>query len=200
MIFWIGILIGCILGWYAVKSGFFESFLMLFNIVISVYLAIFLGPIIVNQVPSAADIPCAKILAVFSTALGVLLILYLISISLILSDLQVTFPKVVDTLFSAIAGFLAGFLVWSFLALLIFMSPLSQNEIVKTLGFNAKGRQTVVSHMVWWCNRVHSFAGYENSNENPRQLVSSLLEVDENSSGASPADPNIPDSNSPAEQ
>jgi len=197
LIFWIGILIGCVFGWYAVKLGFFESWVLLFNIVVSVYLAIFLGPIIIELVPSAGDMPYAEILAIFATALVVLLILYLISISFIISDLQVTFPKLIDTLFSAVLGFLAGFLVWSFFALMIFMSPLSQNKIIKGLGFNAKGRQTVVSNVAWWCNRVHNFAAEASSNESPKQLVSSLLKAEEGTEMI-PSDSNTPDSNVPS--
>ncbi len=48
MTFWIGILIGVLFAYFAVKIGFYETLIMMFNVVISVFLGIFLGPTIAN--------------------------------------------------------------------------------------------------------------------------------------------------------
>jgi hypothetical protein len=44
MVFWAGILVGGLFIWFAVKIGFYEMWATLFNIVISIYIAIFLSP------------------------------------------------------------------------------------------------------------------------------------------------------------
>lgn len=42
MVFWIAILVGGAFVWLGVRMGFYQSWCLLFNIVVSIYLAIFL--------------------------------------------------------------------------------------------------------------------------------------------------------------
>ena len=46
-----GILAGGICVWYAVKIGFYDTWAMLFNIVIAIYVALFLAQPIMNFLP-----------------------------------------------------------------------------------------------------------------------------------------------------
>ena len=136
MVFWIGILVGGLFAWFAIRMGFYETWVMLFNIVISVYLGVFLGPIIANIV-AVADAPYSNVLAILAIAIASFLILYGISYIFFTSQFNIPFPKVFDILVAGFLGFLAGFLVWSFVSFLVCIAPISQNTFVKEIGFGS---------------------------------------------------------------
>jgi len=62
MVLLAGILVGGLCIWFAVKIGFYETWAMLFNIVISIYVALFLAQPIMNILPEASSIPCREAL------------------------------------------------------------------------------------------------------------------------------------------
>jgi len=176
MVFWLGILFAMFFAWFAFKIGFYETWALVFNIVVSVYLAVFVGPLILKMVPAADDTPYATILAMVSTAVAVFLILESISYSLITSQFGVTFPKVLDMLGGPALGFAGGFLVWSFVFLLICMSPLCRNKLVRAISFNAEAKAATTSNICWWCNAVHRFVAFEYGEQTVKREVNKLLQ------------------------
>jgi hypothetical protein len=175
MVFWLGIFVGGVFAWYAVKMGFYDMWAMLFNIVISIYLAVFLGPVIVDFIPAAGSARYGNTLAIIGTAIAAFLILHCISYTFITGVFTVSFPKLFNSLGAGFLGFLAGFLVWSFAALLIYMSPISQDSFVKDIGFGSDFRQSNVSYMTWWCNLVHKAVASEGAGITSEQAISELL-------------------------
>lgn len=178
MIFWIGILIGGLFAWHAVKTGFYETWTRLFNIVISIYLAVFVGPMIAS-IPGVSDTPCSDLLAVITTAIGAFLILYGISYVFFTGPgrLKISFPKVFDILGAGFLGFLAGLLLWSFVGLLIGISPISQNIFVKQMGFGSQ--QANVSYICWWCNLVNKVVSSRGNKYTAEQTIRGLLKSTE---------------------
>lgn len=156
MVFWLGILCGGLFIWFAIKIGFFEMWALLFNIVISIYVAIFLTPVILEIIPEAGDIPCCNAFALGVLAGGTFLILYGITYVFLTGQFKVAFPKLFDILFTGILGFLAGFLVLSFAALVIAITPISQNRFVKQIGFNRESQQANISYICLWCDLVNT--------------------------------------------
>lgn len=156
MIFLAGILVGGLFVWIAVKIGFYETLALLFNIVISIYVAIFTAPIIKDIVPEAGEIPCCEALSLIVISGGTFLILYGITYIFLTGQFKVTFPIFFDILFAGALGFLTGFLVLSFAAFIITVTPLSQNKFVSSIGFNKQSQQTNLSNICWWCDKVHS--------------------------------------------
>ncbi|MHC4397981.1 MAG: CvpA family protein [Planctomycetota bacterium] len=149
MVFWIGILFGCLFVWLAVKKGFYETWILLFNIIIAVHLAVFLGPVIAKIVPVARESAYNNALCMMIPGVGSFLILYFISSTLFTGQFSVPFTKTFDTCAAGFFGFLAGLLVWCFLSLLICITPISQNtkdsnvtsvEVISTLLKNAESR------------------------------------------------------------
>jgi len=175
MVFWIGILIGCLFAWLAVKMGFYETWVLLFNIVIAVFLAVFLGPVIANIVPVARESAYNNALCMIIPAVGAFLILHGISYTLFTGQYSVPFPKVIDTLVAGFFGFLTGFLVWTFLSLLICISPISQNTFVSDLNFTDGFKQTGAPYVALWCDIVNSMVASEDSNVTSKQVINSLL-------------------------
>jgi hypothetical protein len=123
MVLLAGILVGGLCIWFAVKIGFYETWAMLFNIVISIYVALFLAQPIVNILPEANSIPCCEALTLIVLATGAFLILQGITYVLFTSQFRVTFPKIFDILFAGLLGFFGGFLLLSFAVLIIFLTP-----------------------------------------------------------------------------
>lgn len=193
MVFWIGILIGCLFAWLAVKMGFYETWILLFNIVIAVYLAVFLRPVIANIVPVARESAYNNALCMIIPAVGAFLILHGISYTLFTGQYSVPFPKTINTLVAGFFGFLTGFLVWTFLSLLICISPISQNTFVSELNFADGFKQTGAPYVGWWCDLVNSMVASEDSDVTSEQVISALLKNAEAKPPAGQAEPNQPD-------
>lgn len=175
MVFWAGILAGGLFTWLAIKIGFYETWAMLFNIVISIYIAVFLTPVIIDIIPAAGDTAYGNALTITAVAIGVFLILYGITYTLFTGQFKVPFPKIFDNLFAGLLGFLAGFFVLSFAAFIIILTPLSHNRLISELGLNRQSQQANLSYICWWCDLVNSIVsspGYEITGE---QAVNQLL-------------------------
>ncbi|MHC4624010.1 MAG: hypothetical protein ACYS4W_08920 [Planctomycetota bacterium] len=175
MIFWAGILTGGLIAWVAVRIGFYETWTLLFNIIITVYLSIFIGPMLVDVIPGAAGTPYSKVLTMASTAIVSFLILHCISYTFFTGQISISLPSLFNSLGAAFLGFLAGYLVWSFLVLLFCITPLSQHDIAKGLGFGGSSQQSSLSYMSWWCDAVHRVAASEENEITCKQHVSELL-------------------------
>ncbi len=175
MVFWLGILSGGLFIWFAMKIGFYEMLAMFFNIVISIYVAIFLGPVILDIIPEASDISFCNAFAIVVLAIGTFFILYGITYVFLTGQFKVSFPKSFDILLAGILGFLAGFLVLSFAALVITITPISQNRFVKQVGLNRNSQQANISYICWWCDLVNSIVSSPDTKITSKQAVEHLL-------------------------
>ena len=122
MAFWIGILVSIVFVCLAIKVGFYEMWVMLFNITISIYLAIFLRPIIADVVPMPGDAKYNDAITVIAIGIVAFLILHAISYVFFTGQFNVSCPKIFDILGAGFLGCLAGYLVWSFVILLVYKS------------------------------------------------------------------------------
>ncbi|MHC4157897.1 MAG: CvpA family protein [Planctomycetota bacterium] len=195
MVFWTGALIGVIFAYVATKTGFYEALVMLFNIIISVYLAIYLRPIIVN-VPAISDAPCCDALTMFGTAIAAFLVLHGVSYTFLTGQFSIPFPRVFDTLGAACLGFGIGFLIWSFISLVICITPVSQNSIMKGIGFGSRQfEQTNAPYLYWCCDLVNAVVSKQEVEQPTKQAVSELLtrfEGAERAKTRKPAEPAKP--------
>jgi len=175
MVFWTGILAGGLFAWFAIRIGFYEMWAMLFNIIISIYIAVFLTPVIIDIIPAAGDTSYGNALTMVTAAIGVFLILYVITYLFLTGQFKVSFPRIFETLGTGVLGFLAGFLIWSFAAVLIWATPASQNTFVKNAGFGGRIRQTNVPYISWWCNLVHSIVSSPENEITSEQIINQML-------------------------
>ena len=189
MVFWTGALIGVIFAYFAVKTGFYEALVMLFNVIISVYLAIYLRPIIVN-VPAIGDAPCCDALSIFGTAIAAFLVLHGVSYTFLTGQFSIPFPRVFDTLGAACLGFGIGFLIWSFISLVICITPVSQNPIMKGIGFGSQQfEQTNAPYLYWCCDLVNAVVSEQKTQDATKQAVSELFKSFEKAVHAKTAKP-----------
>jgi hypothetical protein len=186
MAFWFGILVGGFFVWFALSIGFYEVWAMLFNITISIYLAIYLRPIIVN-IPAVGDTPYSNALTMIAIAIASFAILHGITSTFLTSQFKVSFPGIFNTLGTGFLGFLAGFLVWNFVSFLIFITPFSQEFLVKQIGFNNQLQQSNVSYLSWWCDLVNKVVSSRDSGYTTEQAVTGLLKSTESKAQVEPA-------------
>ena len=176
MIFWAGILVAAFFAWFSVKIGFFQIWATLFNLIISTYVAIFLAPLVAEVIPAASETLYGSALTLAAIAIATFLILQGVTYTFIPSQFFVSLPKILNTVGSGIVGFLAGFLVWSFAALLISMTLVSQHTFAQKVGFGRKIEQTNVPYMVWWCNLVNTVAASKDNKQTPEEIINRMLD------------------------
>ena len=175
MLFWTGILVAAIFAYSAVKLGFYHAWTMLFNVVIAVYLGIKLGPAVEEFVPMSGQY--CRTIAVLATGVGTFLVLQGIAYVFLIGQFTVTFPRGLSTLGSGLLGFLAGFLIWSYAALVICTAPLSDSGFVKEIGFESSKLEEakVRPYLVWWCSIVDKLVVSEDGQASVEQTVEDLL-------------------------
>jgi hypothetical protein len=178
MVFWAGILVGGLFAYFALKKGFYEMWALGFNIIISIYLAVFLGPVVSNIIPAGTAV-YSKALTVLATAVACFLILHGISYTLITGQFSISFPKIVDVVGAGLFGFLIGFLVWNFISLLIMTTPITKNAFAKEIGFDNQAQQTNVSYVSWWCGKVNRIVPSEHSKQTTQQAIGWLMKSSE---------------------
>jgi len=192
MVFWLAILAGGLFAWFAVKIGFYDTWAMLFNIVISVYLAVFLTPLVAEIVPAIGNKACCNALTSIAIALGSFFILYGISYTFITGQFSVSFPKIFDLVFAGLLGFMTGFLVLSFIAFLLSITPVSNNEFVKEIGFNRQSQQPNLSYIGWWCDLVNGMVASKSGYCPAEQAIDWFFESAEEKKPPRSVEPNEP--------
>jgi uncharacterized membrane protein required for colicin V production len=178
MVFWIGIFVAVLFAYSAIKLGFYHAWTMLFNFVIAVYVALRISPMIEEFLPAAMDGgQYSKTMALLATGLVTFLILHGIAYVLLIGQFEVTFPRIVNTLGSGILGFLTGFLVWSFVTLIVCTTPFCQQQYVKELGFETKTFQEakMQPYLVWWCSFLDKIVASGNGPVSAEQAINDLL-------------------------
>jgi hypothetical protein len=178
MVFWIGILFSGLFACYAIRKGFYEMWALGFNIVISIYIAVFLGQVVADIIPTG-DVAYNRTLTVLAIAVACFLILHGISYTFITGQFSIPFPRIFDVVAAGLFGFLVGFLVWSFAGLLIMTTPITKNALSKDIGFDTRVQQTNVSYVSWWCNLANRIVSSEDSKQTPQQAIGWLLESNE---------------------
>ena len=124
MTFWIAILVGLVVAFIASRRGLYEAVVLGFNLNLSIYLALFLTPTLISNIPTAVDIPgglSLTILLVFAICFGALCV---VSFFLFTGQFSVPLAKVLDLLGGATVGAWTGFLGGSFLIVILTLTPI----------------------------------------------------------------------------
>jgi hypothetical protein len=173
MIFWIGIILALILAALTAKKGLYETWTLFFNVLIAVYLGLTLGPVLKGLLGIKGG---GEIFVMLGTAVISLTVLYLFSYVIFLSQFHVTFPKILDAVGGGLLGFLTGLLIWSFIAFLISVSPLSRYGAIKKIGFNSASIQSNTGYMKWWAGIIHGIVSADQKEESIDQTMLVLVE------------------------
>jgi len=198
MIFWLGILISLVLAALAAKKGLYESWVILFNIVISMYLGIALLSVL-KSLLSLGNGSTVDVLVMLGTAIVSFSLLYGLAYVAFLSQFEVAFPKILDAAGGGFLGFLAGLLAWSFLVFAVCTSPIGQNKVVKNLGIAHKtdlGQENKnISYLRWWTGTLDKIIGTEEG-DNTNTIITAILKNSTASKKPKPVEakgPQVPD-------
>ncbi len=175
MILWLTVLASGLFVWLGIKIGFYEIIILFFNILISVYLAIFLTPLIMEIIPATVYTAYNTVLAMIVIATAAFLILYGISYVFLTGQFKVPLSKIFDFLFAGVMGFLTGFLVLSFIVLLIYISPISQSNFLEEIGFGRQVQEHNISYICKLCNPVNLVVASKGNNITSREAIEKLL-------------------------
>ncbi len=181
MVFWIAILAGVLFAWLAVRLGFYATWVLLFNVVISMYVAIFLAPLIVDFAPGSGGAASYGVaLSMIVLAGGCFALLQGLSFVFLTGQFNIPFPRIFDIVLSGALGFAAGFLILSFAAIVLTTTPLAQHKVISSIGFNEQSQRANISCMAQCCDLVHAVAGFEGSKETTSTAIHRLLEIQQN--------------------
>ena len=178
MMFWIAILAGALFVWLAVRVGFYETWVLFFNIVVSIYVSVFLTPILAEFVPAPGGVASYHVaLCLTVLAGGCFAILQGLSFVFLTGQYHIPFPRVFDILLSGVLGFAAGFLTLSFVALVLTVTPLAENRIAGVFGLAKQSEQANLVCLTRCCDLIHSFTRFDNAGNTAQAAVQRLLET-----------------------
>jgi hypothetical protein len=177
MAFWIAILAGTLFVWLAVRIGFYETWTLLFNVVVSIYVSVFLTPILAEFAPASGETSSYHTaLCLIVLAGGCFALLQGLSFVFLTGQFHIPFPRVFDVVFSGLLGFVAGFLVLSFAALVLTTTPLAGHKIVGVLGLSRQSRPANLVCVTRACDLIHFFAAADDSGDTPEAALQKLLQ------------------------
>ena len=177
MAFWIGILVAIAFVLLAVKQGFHETWVMLFNIIVAVYLALFLRPMIANIIPEGCETPYNNALIMFFVAAATFAVLHGIAFIFFTGQFNVSFPKILNIFGSGLLGFCIGFLVWSFFCLLMSVTPISKNKMLDEFGFGPGFQQSNTANVKWWVDKMNNLVSSKSNYMSTDQVISELMKT-----------------------
>jgi len=130
MIFWVLVIFGAAGAFLALRScNFYKMWAILFNIIISIYISVMVSPFIIKMIPSDISGLDYQIAAcVLLIALLLFGILQAIAVNFFTGDCEIKFPKLFDSIGSAILGFLSGWFTVSFLVLIVCIMPFMKGK------------------------------------------------------------------------
>jgi ABC-type xylose transport system permease subunit len=177
VVFWISILIAVIFAYSTIKLGFYHAWTTLFNLLVAVYIAIRIGPVLEDFFPAAVNGQYGKALSLLTMGTGAFLILQGIAYVLLIGQFEVTFPRSMNIIGSGLMGLIAGFLVCSFATLVICTTPFCQKQYVKELGLDTKTFEEakMQSYLVWWCKFMDTFVASGNDTVGAEKAIKGLL-------------------------
>jgi hypothetical protein len=191
MMFWIAILGGALFIWLAVRMGFYETWVLFLNTLVSIYVSVFLTPLLAEYVPAPGGAPSYQVaLCMIVLAGGCFALLQGLSYVFLTGQFHIPFPRVFDIVFSGALGFLAGFLMLSFVGLVLTTTPLAEHKIVGVFGLGALPQQARgpqaqnaalgnpnLACITRCCDVIHSFAGFHDAGNTTQAAVQKLMEA-----------------------
>lgn len=178
MTFWLAILMGVLFVWLAVKIRFYEMWVLFFNTLISIYVSIFLTPVLAELAPVPEGSAGYQIaLCMIVLAGGSFALLQGLAYVFLTGQYRIPFPRVFDIVLSGVVGFGTGFLILSFLALALATTPLAAHKIVGDLGAGQQAQRANLLYLARCCDVVHAFARFDTADNTTQAALQRLMEL-----------------------
>jgi uncharacterized membrane protein required for colicin V production len=176
MLFWTGILVGAVFAYLAIRRGLYETWAILFNIVLSIYLAIALSPLAKDLLPRSSRNPYDDVLVMLALGVGFFVLLHGIVYVLVLSQFKVNMGRFLDYIGAGALGLAGGILIWSFVLILLCSSPIVTNKFVRAAGVKRDNVQSNISYVCRFTGLIERLVSAEPSEKVVPGLLDSLLE------------------------
>ncbi|MHC4271293.1 MAG: CvpA family protein [Planctomycetota bacterium] len=174
MFTFIGIIVGIAVAYHGFKRGFFDMWGKFFNLLISMYLAIFLRPFITEYISEGGNSWIGITLTILLTGIAIFFILYGISF-VAFGQFTIELPKILDISGGAIVGFIGGILLWSLLIFLLSITPLSQSSFAKNIGMVKYSADNKATYICWWGDCVNLFASSSESRRSTEEMMTDIF-------------------------
>jgi hypothetical protein len=115
------------------------------------------------------------------------------------SQFDVPFPRVLDYIGSGIIGFCNGLLVWSFVCILLSVTPIAQNQILVEMGFGANFQQSNTANIIFWADKVNNLVSVKSDFFSTEQAIADLMKTIEKKEVKKPLPPSVNEPNKPSE-
>ena len=154
------IAVGLVFALIGYKKTWYPSWALLFNILISVYTSIMITPQIVDNVPFIRVYLSSFSYSAFALTSAVIIfaVMQLLTFKFFTSVYVISFPKLLNTIGSAVLGFLTGSVIAGFLFFLINITPLSDFPAVRSFTQDRQISDKTNNVMLTTCNFVHNIS------------------------------------------
>ncbi len=169
-------MVGVAFAFLAIRRGLYETWAILFNIVVSMYLAIVLSPLAKDILPQSSRNPYDDTLVILALGVGFFVLLHGIVYVLVLSQFKINMGKILDLIGSGAIGLAGGILIWSFALILLCSSPIITNKFVRAVGIKRDNVQSNISYVCRFTGLIERFVSAEPSENVVPELLDSLLE------------------------
>ena len=150
--FWIAVMTGVIFAVVGIRRGFYPTWAFVFNILISIYLAVMLTPAVIEFIPNVDNFHYHQAVCIGGIAIIVFLVLQTIAAFLI-GTFEASFPRIFDTIFAGALGFLSGYLVCIFVFFVFCVIPFSKQK-QKLISWQENLSQTALTPVITVCDFV----------------------------------------------
>jgi len=180
MILLLAVAVGMVFAVIGVRKGFFGMWLVLFNILISIYIGVMLSPTLVAIRPDMEQEPYYLGTFIAVTSVMIFVVLQTIA-SVFFTELAESFcPRIFDTAGAAALGFLTGFCVFSFVYFVVCIMPFSKMPFMKGVCGDGASTPTGVKGVVKACDFVStvSLQPHSDTHKRVRKVVDWLVRSD----------------------
>jgi len=178
MVFWMAILSGVLFVWLAVRMGFYDTWVLFFNVAISIYISVFLTPWLVEVVPPAGRAAGYHVaLCMILLGGGCFALLQGLSYVFLTGQFHIPFPRLFDVLLSGLLGFITGFLLLSFAALAATTTPLADHKTARVFTLARETRQANLLCLTRCGDVIHAWTRADADSPTTETAVRTLLEM-----------------------
>ena len=186
---------GIIFALLGLKKTFYPMWALLFNVLLAVYAAVMLMPIVLEKIEMLGffgNYSC--VLSLLSIASVVFVIAQLLTFRFLTAVYCVSFPVILNNIGAGILGFITGFVISNFVIFLISVTPILENPSLKRLSSDARAHGSVNSYVVSTCNVINRLS-LQCREDTPQEAVEYIIEHRSHPGTPAPADSSIPEPN-----
>jgi hypothetical protein len=178
MILLFGIIFSLLFAAATIKKGLYTGWARLVNIVLSIYLSVFLTPTIARCCNAVTDARYGYALCMTITAVAAFLILQGFTTTFFTGTFKISFPKILNITGSAILGFICGLLIWSFACFVFLLTPVPHGTIGQRFEVPSQLVRASVPPLRLTCGFVN-ICSFQGKKANASKVLDSLLYVEE---------------------